>query len=74
MKYEIDLHGFTHDEAVFAVEDVLIKESMKSSTIDVTIITGQSPKLQDRIIKDVLERHNFSYYIPGWNTGQIIVN
>ena len=74
MKYEIDLHGFTHDEAVFAVEDVLIKESMKSSSIDVTIITGQSPKLQDRIIKDVLERHGFSYYIPGWNIGQIIVN
>jgi len=74
MKYEIDLHGFTHDEAVFAVEDVLIKESMKSSTIDVTIITGQSPKLQDRIIKDVLERHGFNYYIPGWNIGQIIVN
>ena len=74
MKYEIDLHGFTHDEAVFAVEDVLIKESIKSSSIDVTIIKGQSPKLQDRIIKDVLERHGFSYYIPGWNIGQIIVN
>ena len=74
MKYEIDLHGFTHDEAVFALEDVLIKESMKSSVIDVTIITGHSPKLQDRIIKDVLERHGFKYYIPGWNIGQIIVN
>jgi len=74
MKYEIDLHGFTHDEAVFAVEDVLIKESIKSKVIDVIIITGQSPKLQERIIEDVLERHNFSYYIPGWNTGQIIVN
>jgi len=74
MKYEIDLHGFTHDEAVFAVEDVLIKESIKSKVIDVIIITGQSPKLQERIIKDVLERYGFSYYIPGWNTGQIIVN
>jgi DNA-nicking Smr family endonuclease len=74
MKYEIDLHGFTHDEAVFAVEEVLIKESMKSSRVDVTIITGQSPKLQDRIIKDVLEKHGFNHYIPGWNTGQIIVN
>lgn len=74
MKYEIDLHGFTHDEAVFAVEDVLIKESMKSSMVDVTIITGNSTKLQERIIQDVLERHGFSYYIPGWNTGQIIVN
>jgi DNA-nicking Smr family endonuclease len=74
MKYEIDLHGFTHDEAVFTVEDVLIKESMKSERVDVTIITGHSPKLQDRIIHDVLERHGFNYYIPGWNTGQIIVN
>lgn len=74
MKYEIDLHGFTQDEAVFTVEEVLIKESLKSSPIDVVIITGQSPTLQDRIIKDVLERHGFSYYIPGWNIGQIIVN
>jgi len=74
MKYEIDLHGFTHDEAVFTVEEVLIKESMKSKSIDITIITGQSLKLQERIIKDVLERHGFNYYIPGWNTGQIIVN
>ena len=74
MKYEIDLHGFTHDEAVFAVEEVLIKESIQSPHIDVTIITGQSPKLQERIIEDVLKSHGFKYYIPGWNTGQIIVN
>ena len=59
MKYEIDLHGFTHDEAVLAVEDILIKESMKSERVDVTIITGNSPKLQERIIEDVLERHGF---------------
>jgi heterodisulfide reductase subunit A-like polyferredoxin len=52
----------------------LIKESMKSERVDVTIITGNSPKLQERIIEDVLERHGFNYYIPGWNIGQIIVN
>jgi len=71
---EIDLHGFSHDEAVFLVEDILIKESMKSKYLDINIITGQSIKLQDRIIKDVLERHGFSFYIPSWNTGTIIVN
>jgi len=74
MKNIIDLHGFTHDEAVFLVEDVLIKESLKSKYIDMSIITGQSIKLQDRIIKDVLEHHGFSFYIPSWNTGTIIVN
>lgn len=74
MKYEIDLHGFTHDEAVFAVEEVLIKESLKSEVLDVTIITGSSGRMQDIIIEKVLKRHGFKYYIPAWNLGQIIVN
>lgn len=73
MRYEIDLHGFTHDEAVFAVEEVLIKESLKSEVLDVVIITGVSGKMQDIIIEKVLEPLGFKYYIPTWNLGQIIV-
>ena len=70
---EIDLHGFTHDEAVFAVEQVLIKESLKSEVLDVVIITGVSGKMQDIVIEKVLEPLGFNYYIPTWNLGQIIV-
>jgi DNA-nicking Smr family endonuclease len=74
MKYEIDLHGFTHDEAVFAVEEVLVKESLKSDVLDVTIITGSSGRMQEIIIEKVLNPLGFNYYIPAWNLGQIIVN
>lgn len=73
MKYEIDLHGFTHDEAVFAVEEVLIKESLKSEVLDVTIITGTSGRMQEVIIEKVLKPLGFKYYIPAWNLGQIVV-
>lgn len=73
MRYEIDLHGFTHDEAVFVVEEVLIKESLKSEVLDVVIITGVSGKMQDVVIEKVLDPLGFKYYIPAWNLGQIIV-
>jgi len=70
---EIDLHGFTHDEAVFATEDWLLRESLDYG-FQVKIITGNSHPLQKRIIEEVLKKHNFNYYIPSWNTGEIIVN
>ena len=73
MQYQIDLHGLTHDEAVFAVEEVLIKESLQSEVLDVVIITGVSGKMQDIVIEKVLDPHGFNYYIPAWNLGQIIV-
>lgn len=74
MKYEIDLHGFTHDEAIFAVEDILIKESMQSDDIDITIITGNSPQLQIRIIQEVLDKYNFKWYTPSYNNGVLVVS
>ena len=38
-----------------------------------TIITGNSTELQRRIFENVLAESNFTYYIPSWNLGQIIV-
>ena len=70
---ELDLHGFTHKEAVRRAEDFLISESLESSIISCTIITGHSKELQDKIIKEVLNPLNFKFYIPSWNTGQIVV-
>ena len=69
---ELDLHGFTHKEIV-KKEDFLINESLESSIISCTIITGHSKELQDKIIKEVLNPLNFKFYIPSWNTGQIVV-
>lgn len=70
---ELDLHGFTHDEAILATEDWLLRESLNYG-FEVKVITGNSYKLQQKIIDEVIKKHNFNYYIPSWNTGQIIVN
>ena len=34
---------------------------------------GNSMKLQTRIIDELLKPHGFKWYIPAWNTGEIIV-
>lgn len=69
---EIDLHGFTHDEAVFAAENFVLLES-QDELFQCRIITGNSYKMHGRII-EMLNTHNFRYYIPSWNTGEIIVS
>jgi DNA-nicking Smr family endonuclease len=69
---EIDLHGFTHDEAVFAAENFVLLES-QDELFQCRIITGNSYKMHERII-EMLNKHNFRYYIPSWNTGEIVVS
>lgn len=68
----IDLHGFTHDEAVLKVENELIMNQIYKDDV-IEIITGKSPLMQDIIIKEVIEPNNFEYNIPPHNTGVIIV-
>ena len=68
----IDLHGIRHKEAMEMVREALeIKRSKGSFSL--TIITGNSSVLQNRIFKEILELTQFNYYIPSWNLGQIIV-
>ncbi|MGY8923958.1 MAG: hypothetical protein ACKVJR_09525 [Flavobacteriales bacterium] len=66
------MHGVRHKEALEAVHELLSKEKDNGS-FSVTIITGNSSVLQDRIFKEVLEPSPFTYFIPSWNLGQIIV-
>ena len=68
---EIDLHGLTHDVAVDRAEDVVLMES-QDSVFQCRIITGNSNKLSKKVIK-MLESHDFNWYIPSWNVGEIIV-
>ena len=42
-------------------------------SFSLTIITGNSSVLQNRIFNEILELTPFNYYIPSWNLGQIIV-
>ena len=68
----LDLHGVRHKEALEAVHQLLNKEK-ESGSFSVTIITGNSSVLQDRIFKEVLDPSPFTFFIPSWNLGQIIV-
>jgi len=68
---EIDLHGLTHDVAVDRAEDFVLMES-HNELFECRVITGNSMKMQVKII-DMLKEHNFRWYIPAWNTGEIIV-
>ena len=69
---ELDLHGFTHDEAVFASEDFVLQQS-QNSMFQCRIIVGNSSQMTNRVT-DMLDRHDFKYYIPSWNVGEIIVS
>jgi hypothetical protein len=72
MNHKIDLHGLSHKEAVIKVESMLISISI-SQNYQAEIITGNSEAMKQKIIKEVLDPHNFFYYIPHTNRGMIVV-
>ena len=45
----------------------------EKGSFSLTIITGNSSILQERILKKLKEQNTLTYYIPSWNLGQIIV-
>jgi DNA-nicking Smr family endonuclease len=69
---ELDLHGFTHDEAVLAAENFVLMESQKP-LFQCKVITGNSSNMS-RKITNMLEQHGFHYYIPSWNIGEIVIS
>lgn len=68
---EIDLHGLTHDDALIKAEDFVLLLS-QDRVFQCRIITGKSDKLSKKIV-EMLESHEFNWYIPTWNVGEIIV-
>jgi len=68
---EIDLHGLTHEEAELNAENFVLLQS-QNELFECRIITGNSYKMTTRIT-DMLDTHKFKWYIPSWNTGEIIV-
>ena len=72
MEHEIDLHGVPHHEAVMNTEDFLLRLSVNLG-FEATIITGNSNRLQKKIIEEILDVYKFSYYIPSYNLGIIKV-
>lgn len=71
--FKIDLHGKTHSESLLLVENWVMKLSREGS-FQLKVITGKSPVLQGKIIKEVLDEWKFNWYIPASNRGMIIVS
>ena len=67
------MHGIRHKEALEKVEIELLNLQEQGS-FSLTIITGNSSILQERILKKLREQNKLTYYIPSWNLGQIIVD
>ena len=72
MKKVMDLHGLTHEESLVKDEEYLLLNSIDNE-LDLKLITGKSPKLQNKIINQILNRHCFNYYIPDYNTGVMFI-
>ena len=68
MRKSIDLHGLSHEESLVKVEEYLLLNSFNND-LDLELITGKSPKLQEKIINQILIKHDYNYYIPNYNTG-----
>ena len=52
MRKSIDLHGLSHEESLVKVEEYLLLNSFNND-LDLELITGKSPKLQEKIINQV---------------------
>ena len=69
---ELDLHGFTHDEAVLEAENWVLLQS-DNPMFECRVIVGNSSQMTKRIT-NMLDEHGFRYYIPSWNVGEIIIS
>ena len=72
MKKVIDLHGLSHDESLVKVEEYLLLNSF-GNDLELELITCKSPKLQHKIIHQILTKYDFNYYIPKYNTGVMYI-
>lgn len=69
---KIDLHGLTHEKALIIVEEYLLTNSFDND-MELELITGKSPRLQNKIINQILNKYNYNYYIPNYNTGMMYI-
>ena len=70
---EIDVHGMPHSDAIIFIEDTMLAESLKTTLFHIRVITGNSPRLQRRIIKEICKKHNIKYEIPTHNLGSMLM-
>ena len=58
---EIDLHGKTHPEGLELIEEYMLLNSTKGS-VSLTVITGNSPVMQKKIIDQICNRYGSVSY------------
>lgn len=66
---ELDLHGIPHSEVKVKVEDFVLSNQHQ---LPIRIIIGNSNTMKT-FTEEVLEKHNFKYFIPSYNLGEIKV-
>ena len=70
---EIDVHGMLHSDAILFVEDIVLEESVKTNLFEVKVITGNSPRLQRRIVKEICKKHELMSEVPTYNMGTMLI-
>jgi DNA-nicking Smr family endonuclease len=71
-KTELDLHGIKHQDVEHTLENFFLWETKNQKQL-IEVITGRSPQMQ-QIVTKWLDKYEFSYYIPAYNTGVVYVN
>jgi len=66
---ELDLHGLRHHEVRDKLENFVL---LNSNELPLRIIIGNSNRMRN-MTENILNKHNFDYYSPAHNSGEIIV-
>lgn len=66
---ELDLHGISHSQVQTKVEDWVLGNQHK---LPLRIIIGNSNPMKN-LTTEILDKHNFKWFIPAYNLGEIIV-
>ena len=71
-KVELDLHGIKHQDVEHTLENFFLWENKTQKQL-ISVVVGRSPQMQN-IVTKWLDKYEFSYYIPAYNTGVVYVN
>ena len=52
---------------------LLVFLNSTKGSVSLTVITGNSPVMQNKIIDQICNKYGFSYYIPPHNPGEMII-
>jgi hypothetical protein len=66
---KLDLHGISHSNVSRTVEDFILDNQ---SNLPIYIIIGNSNTMRD-LSTQILDKHNFKYFISTTNLGEIVV-